>query len=734
MVMELGHLHQRDEAGSALGDRRILRAEAEVLLEADDAEHLGRTILQLIAREGGGADDLAVGWLRAIAAHLPLVVVVTDHEGAVTDAFGGALARIGMQGGDLVGVPARAWGVEVEEATRRALDGETSITRFEGEALGRSFAFRVLLAPLPQGRGVVSVAVDVSDAVEVGHALSESEARFRLLAESAPIAILLVDVAHSPTFANPEVERQSGYSLAQLQHQGLLAVVHPDDRPRVEASMARLERGSGTVQDYRLVRPDGSVCWVRGRSAPISAEGGLRVGYVTTWVDITTHRIYEEALNHRATHDDLTGLANRRELAAVLDRRLALGRPDESEPAPPDTSAAVSVLFVAIDGVREATHLEGHRVGDAVVAELAGRLEAAVGSVPVARFDASEFVVVLDPDVDEPATVARRVAQQLAVPVVVGNGTVEFGLHIGIATAARGGDPERLLADADLAMAHGRVAGQTVVEFDDSLRREVAERRRAEASIRRGIAAGEFTLHYQPIVELVSGRVRGFEALARWDHPHRGVITASAFIEPTERAGLVGTLGEQLLDEACTQLAAWQHAHPGADVHVAVNLSGGQIANTTTMDRIEAAIQRAGADPTGLIVEITESVLLADLTAAATALRRLTGLGARVAIDDFGTGFSSLTYLCRLPVDMVKIDRSFVQALGSHIRDASIAPAVVGLARSLALDAVAEGIESEEHRRALVALGCPLGQGFLFAPAMPAVEAGELIGQVLPRP
>jgi diguanylate cyclase (GGDEF)-like protein len=390
----------------------------------------------------------------------------------------------------------------------------------------------------------------------------------------------------------------------------------------------------------------------------------------------------------------------------------------------------VAVLFVGLLRVGVVTHALGHAAGDRLVRQAARRLVASTGpDALVSRFAEDRFVVVVEgvADATAAADLASGLVDAMERPFVVdGDDEAFIGAAVGIAVAeGAGGTVDQLVSDAGVAMARAVDAEVPVEVFDVEMRSEVEERRTLELSLRRGIERGEFGLAYQPIVELADGRLLGFEALARWVDPPAPGMGPAQFIPVAESAGLIGTLGSELLGQACAQLAHWQRIRP--EVFVSVNLSARQLAEPDLPARVARALADAGADPAGLHLEITETVLLDDVDRAVDSLQQLKTTGVRLCLDDFGTGYSSLTYLCRLPVDVVKIDRSFVAGLGVSDRDSSVVAAIIGMAGTLGHDLVAEGVETTAQAGRLRALGCEMAQGYLYSRPVPAADAEAML-------
>jgi diguanylate cyclase (GGDEF)-like protein len=430
--------------------------------------------------------------------------------------------------------------------------------------------------------------------------------------------------------------------------------------------------------------------------------------------DISDRKEAELELSHAALHDALTGLPNR---ALFHDRLgLALRRTERR-------SGSVAVLFCDLDRFKVVNDSLGHDAGDRLLVDVAKRIGAALRPADtVARFGGDEFTMLCE-DVAgeiEAATIAQRIVDVFRDPFLLEDGEVFLATSLGIAIA-RGADDraEDLIRDADAAMYRAKERGKGRYEiFDEAMRADAVARLETESALRRALERGELRLHYQPEVELATGTITGYEALVRWQHPTRGLLGPSAFIPLAEETGLIVGIGEWILREACTEAQRWTEP-----LTLAVNLSARQLAQHDLVAMVRAAMAETGTDPSRLCLEITESAVMESGTATTAQLRALKSLGVQLAIDDFGTGFSSLAHLRRFPVDVLKIDGTFVAGLGQEPQDASIAAAVISLAHALGLKTVAEGIETDEQLAILKELGCNLGQGYLFARPLPPEEA-----------
>ena len=428
-----------------------------------------------------------------------------------------------------------------------------------------------------------------------------------------------------------------------------------------------------------------------------------------------SRQIVEEELRHQAVHDRLTGLPNR---ALLLDRlSRAMGRLGSRQPS-------LAVLFVDLDDFKLVNDSLGHSVGDAVVAAVAARLEANVRAADtVARFGGDEFVVISE-DADE--TVARDLAERLRValaePMEIRGRTISVTASIGFVVTSDGAcSLDALMSDADMAMYEAKRAGKDgVAMFAPELRRRATAEMEIVSGIRSGLAAGDFRLYYQPIVEAVGGDLIGVEALVRWEHPTAGLLAPGHFIHYAEHSGLIVPLGEWVLRTACRQSAEWRRA--GRRGAVSINVSGVQLTGSDIVDSVRRALHDTGADPADISLEVTESAVMSDVERAEVALRQLRDIGVHVGMDDFGTGWSSLSQLARLPFDFVKIDRSFVRDLDRDERTAAMLQSMVALCDALDLSVVVEGVETAEQLGHLRRLGVRMVQGYLLG--RPAPVAG----------
>ena len=476
----------------------------------------------------------------------------------------------------------------------------------------------------------------------------------------------------------------------------------------------------GGTHELPLRRVDGRRIWTLCHSTAIEGVLTGEPMWLVHVEDITERRRADQLLRFQANHDELTGLANRRQLRTLCEERL-------------NGAGSTAVLLLDLDRFKLINDSLGHDRGDDLLVAIADRLRLAVrpGDV-VARLGGDEFAVLLPGPVDnfEAGRLADRLLRLLGEPMTLGSQQVFPSASIGIAVADDDSTVADMLRRADTAMYRAKAGGRSRHEaFDEDLRDEVRARMETEAGLRQALREGELRVHYQPEVSLHTGRTLGAEALVRWEHPTRGLLLPGAFMEVAEETGLIIDIGTHVLFEACSEAAGWDDR----ELAVRVNFAPAQLQRRETIALVEMALAQSGLEPHRLCVEITETAMMADLEQAEAVLLELKRLGVRVAVDDFGTGFSSLAYLKRFPVDALKIDRAFVSDLGAHDEDNAFVRSILSLAEALGLSVVAEGVETEEQVDTLLRLGCHRAQGFYFARPRPAADlrsrlAAELTG------
>ncbi len=448
--------------------------------------------------------------------------------------------------------------------------------------------------------------------------------------------------------------------------------------------------------------------------------------------DALERQAIEDRIRHRALHDPLTGLPNR---VLFLDRlEHALSRLERR-------GGLAAILFLDLDRFKLINDSLGHQIGDELLAAAAPRLKRAVrASDTVARFGGDEFGILLEDVGNERDAIemAERIASVFTRPFVLAGSEHFITTSIGIAIARGGELPAELIRDADAAMYRAKERGSARYElFDEAMRGRAINRLRVEHDLRHALEHEELRLAYQPVVSVRDHTMIGVEALVRWDHPERGLIEPSEFIPVAEEGGLIEQIGRWVLEHACRDAAKWHHAWPdSAPLGISVNLSAAQFAKGSLTELVGGVLRATGLDPASLSLEITEGLLLRDGDSVTETLRELKSIGVHLVLDDFGTGYCSLSYLTRLPLDMLKIDRSFVEGLGSAKQNTVISEAIVSMARALSLRVIAEGVETALQASELERIGCEFAQGFHFSPALPATDISRILehGHPWPKP
>jgi len=564
-----------------------------------------------------------------------------------------------------------------------------------------------------------SLATHISLALESA-ALTEdlhrrkSETRFRSLVAHASDLITVLDGDGVVNYQSPSIERVLGYTVDETEGRRFDRLLAEGDRPRLAQILGRQTDGVDTISiECSLRHADGRWLQFEVHSTDLLEDEHVG-GLVLNSRDISERKAFEEQLSHQAFHDPVTGLANRALFADRVGHALVGTR---------RSGMQVAVMFIDLDDFKTVNDSLGHQAGDTVLVEVARRLESAVRpSDTVARFGGDEFAILLDEvaSTDEAAMVADRVLAGLEQPVALDGKEVYARASVGICMSdedLRSQDAEEFLRNADLAMYMAKRDSKGSYRlFEPTMHERVVERLELRAELQRALELGQFEVYYQPVVHLDRRADYGVEALLRWNHPDRGQVSPANFIPLAEETGLIVPIGRWVILEACKQGATLHQRFPRKPpLTMSVNLSVKQLQSETIIDDVREALRLTGIEPSSLVLEITETVMMADPDTASAQLAELKNLGVRIAMDDFGTGYSSLSYLSRLPVDILKMDRSF---LATGNTDRGLAAAIIAIGERLGLEVVAEGIEEPEQIGTLRDLGCELGQGFLFARPM----------------
>jgi len=553
-----------------------------------------------------------------------------------------------------------------------------------------------------------------------------SEAYFRTLVQNTSDVILIVDDEDQIRYASPSAGHVLGTDPVGVR---LTDIIHPGDRLRLIDVMATVRSGAGPQEglDFRAVGRRRTEVMLEMHCRDLRADHTV-AGLVVTLRDVTDRRQLERELKHQAFHDALTGLANRLLFADRLQHALARGARDGS---------VVGVLFIDLDDFKIVNDTLGHAVGDQLLIAVAERIAGALrADDTAARLGGDEFAALVE-NVQDPGAVeetATRILAALAQPIMVDGEPLQAVASIGITTTPEADTADALLRQADLALYVAKGAGKNQWRrYQSHLHGAMVERLELRSALDHAVNEGHFLLQYQPIVDLVTDDAVGFEALVRWHHPVRGVIAPDQFIEVAEESGLIVPMGRWVLDQALHTVAQWRRILPRSrQPYVSVNVSVRQFRQSGFVEQVKASLDYAGVPPRALMLEITETLLMGDDEQIWADLAALQECGVRIAIDDFGTGYSSLSYLRQRPIDVLKIDKTFIDDMIGSEQQLALVAGIVSLAQTLNLTVVAEGIEDATHRQMLADLGCPLGQGYYYSAPLDPTEALAWLRNPLP--
>lgn len=560
-------------------------------------------------------------------------------------------------------------------------------------------------------------------------ALRRSEERYALAVRGANDGLWDWDLTTDRIYYAPRWKAMLGYEDHEIgdSPREWFGRIHDLDVQRVEAEVSEhLEGQSPHLQtEHRILHLDGTYRWVLTRGLAVRDDQGKPIRMAGSQSDITQRKAVEDRLQHDAFHDALTGLPNR---ALLLDR---LGRAVERTKRRSELRCAV--LFCDLDGFKFVNDSLGHQTGDQILIAVSRRLEGCVRTGDtVARLGGDEFLILVDDFEGETDlyALAGRILAELQAPFVINGHELVISVSIGIAlSGTASASPEELVRNADIAMYRAKSRGKSAyVVFDESMHTSAASRLRMEIDLRQASVREELRLFFQPIVSMRTGKINGFEALLRWQHPERGLVAPDDFIPLAEETKLILPIGLWVIRSAAEQVKRWQKTFwMNPPLSISVNLSCRQFLNQDLVYQVERTLLETGLDPHCLKMEITESAIMEHVESVSSTLARLKTLGVKLAMDDFGKGYSSLSYLHEFPFDTLKIDRSFIARIGVGGENTEIVRTIVSLANGLGLDVVAEGVETESQAAHLRALGCQYGQGYLFARPLTAEAAAELL-------
>jgi PAS domain S-box-containing protein len=574
--------------------------------------------------------------------------------------------------------------------------------------------------------------------------LAERDQLFQLISEHAADMIAVVDTGGRRLYNSPAYQKILGYSPEELKATSSIEQIHSDDRQRVvEAAEKARRTGRGERLEYRIRHKDGSWRILESTASVMRNAKGETTGLVIVNRDITERKQAEEMLAHSVLHDSLTALPNRPLFLDRLQHAVALSERRS-------TSSKLAVLFIDVDEFKVYNDSLGHAVGDELLIQIAQRLTTSLRrldtisrQIPIkdsdlsttgdtlARLGGDEFTILLD-DIRDPSDairVAERIQEKLKAPFQVNGQEIVISTSIGIAMRATpGSEAEDLLRDAEIAMYRAKRAGKARCEvFDTAMHTCAVNRLRLETDLRKALELGEFRVYYQPIVSLRSGKITGFEALSRWQRPG-GLVSPSEFIPVADETGLILSINRSLLREACQQLRLWHAQFPSdPPLAMSVNVAPRQFAQPELAREIGLILEQTGLDPSNLQLEIVETIAMGDAEVAGGVLSELKALGVRLTVDDFGTGYSSLSRLQHLPIDTLKIDRSFISTMDVDSETREIVRTVIMLAHNLDLTVVAEGTEAKQQVNQLKEFDCDLAQGYFFSRPADSKTISELL-------
>ncbi len=670
------------------------------------------------------------GWLERLVLELPDAVVVADASGNLIWGNPVAERTFGLSNSDIVGLSA----LELLHPEDREL-AIASLDSVQGKDIGSPIELRVRTATgwklveliganlidKPPVNGLVWCVRDITERRRWEVATNDTE-RFRSLVHNSASILLLLDRTGAVESVSAAITRMLGHDQALVEGRPLLDLVSASDRPAFQTALAsaldnqQADHGP-TIVEVALER--------RGEGGAVPCELSMVNllddptvnGLVVSAHNITQLRSTRDALERLATHDPLTGLPN---------RKLILDRIEQMQARGNLTGGVGAVLFIDLDRFKDVNDSLGHRVGDELLREVAIRFCGALrASESIGRLGGDEFVVLVDgPGARDAEGAAQRLLEALDAPFAVHSDArpqLTISASIGIVSGAYTSAAD-LLMDADVALYEAKAAGRSrAVRFESQMRGEFRARIELERDLRLALSGGQFFLVYQPVIKLDDGAVRSMEALLRWRRPSGHVEAPDTFIPALEESGLIVDVGAFVLEEACRQICSWRDL--GLATAVSVNVSPRQFETGTFVEDVRHALQRSGLDPTWLILEMTETTLMLDSQESDVRLGELKDLGVRLAIDDFGTGYSSLSYLQKFPVDIVKIDRTFIAGTDIDGPGTALVHALVELGNALGLETVAEGIETADQLVRLQHEGCNAGQGFYFSRPLPAADA-----------
>jgi diguanylate cyclase (GGDEF)-like protein/PAS domain S-box-containing protein len=714
----------REQHRSAFRERALREAGAS-LVTAINGEGIHAAAIEAVRAIAGG--DAAIRVCERVEDTANYVVVAADDPSTCGGGFAlGSLEerrRDGLGQGHAFVAPARDRDLEESLALPERFEAVfVAPLHIRDELRGLivvAVAHRIQRA-IAEGLEALSsqVALALESAVLTKELLvRQSEERFASLVRNASDVVTVIEPDTTIRYASPSSSRVLGYDPSEIEGTKFAELVHADDKTSVLSFLTAVSGGEGHTGliEFRMRRTDGTWVFVETLRTSLLQDPHVK-GIVLNTRDISERKRFEEQLQHQAFHDPITNLANRALFRDRVEHAIERQKRDHKP---------IAVLFMDLDDFKTINDSLGHAAGDGVLKEVGDRLKRALRAADTAaRLGGDEFAILLEDGGEgiQAADVADRIMQMLDEPFTLEGKEVFVRASIGIAVSGGNGEvgeeaEEELLRNADVAMYMAKEKGKGRYQvFEPEMHDTALRRLELKADLQRALEHNEFVLHYQPVIELQTGKITGVEALIRWVHPERGMVQPLEFIPLAEETGLIVPIGHWVLREACRYaVELLEQFHEGPTFHMAVNLSARQLARPEIVDEVRDVLAETGLTPSALILEITESMVMQDMELAIERLNQLKQLGVLLAIDDFGTGYSSLNYVRRFPVDILKVDKSFIDGVSEGGESSALTAAVIELAGILNLKPVAEGIERADQLERLIELNCDLGQGFLFA-------------------